>query len=713
MDIKIGDEIYVKHFGKKLKVEKVFVIGNDWEEYVCQISHQGTTYVMKGSKIQIEHIKPENKKSVENFEQNLMQISELFQEYHFARASSLTNPHVAKPLSLNLIVDLPKDQKARASFSYLNVQIIFEHGGVDLSKFQPITLEQTYNLMRQSANGLFLLHNNGIAHLDIKPANMVYDVKKDLLKIINLGSAFGSSNRKRLADPTVKLEDYVRSFTPEFAPPEVLLMTKGPAKNVNMELSLPAIDLYCWAMSFFSILTKRTYTDLKNYLDKYRTGLEADYKGFVEVVENCFDSIKPKNPKEAELMAVVSNLLTRALQYKPKERPIIENAIYQMKMFERKKRYTLDYSKIELAYNKELSKLLIPNDESKSWTPGEIKDLSVKLSCEHEVNKDHMIKYGLYLFLYKKPYQFSYQCEICGMVKKLKSLPLFCGCVWTKFGEKIKFNSDLTKGDYGKCNKGHPLTSIDLGLVNDFISVKFTSLMISDYPEGNEKLLGLFKWNIREESAEDIAWILRYTKALTKLNLRWKYIGVKGGKAIGEALRSNTTLTELNLWGNGIELEVIEAIGEVLKINTTLQILDLSYNEIEGEGAKLIANALKTNRALIRLDIENNNIGISGAKAIGEMLENNTTLTQLNINKNNIGVRGTKAISEALKKNKTLSILKIQCNTIGDEGVKAIIELLNVNTTLRELDLRGNNMEAEGEKLLEKAKEKYKHIEFY
>jgi len=543
---------------------------------------------------------------------------------------------------------------------------------------------------------------------------MVYDAKKDLLKIINMGSAFSSSNQKELVDTiTVNFENYLRSYTPEFAPPEVLLMTKGSTKKSNMELSLPAIDVYCWGMSFFSILTKRTYTDLKNYLDEYRRGFEADYRGFMGVVESCFDSIKPKNYKEAELMKVVSNLLTRALQYKPKERLIIEDAIHEMNKFEKEKKHTLGYLKTELAHNKNLLKLLVPNDESTSQITGKIRDLSVKLSCGHEVNKDHVIKYGLYLFSYKKSYGFSYQCETCRVAKKLKSLPLFCGCVWTKFGEKIKFNSDLTKGDYGKCDRGHRLTSIDLGLVNDFISVKFTSLIISDYPEGNRELVDLFKWSVIEESVEDIAWILRYTKALTKLNLRWKRIGVEGGKTICKTLRTNTTLTELNLSGNGLEIEGIEVIAQILKVNTTLRILDVSYNEIEGEGAKLIANPLKTNRTLTQLDIEKNNIGINGAIAIGEMLKSNSTLTKLNINKNNIGIRGMKAISEALKKNETLSALGIRCNNIGDEGVKAIIELLDVNTTLRELDLGDNSMEADEKELLEKVKEKYKHIEFY
>ena len=196
---KIEDDVYVKHFDLRLDIEKKLTVDDSGDRYIYQIRYQETTYILKGFKIQIEHLNPQDGTSIENFERNLMQINEVFQEYHFARAASLINPHIAKPLSLDLAVELLED---RVSFSYLHIQIIFEHGGVELNKLRPITIEQTYNLMRQSANGLFLLHNIGIAHLDIKPDNMVYDEKKDLLKIIDMGSAFSSSNREKLAATT-------------------------------------------------------------------------------------------------------------------------------------------------------------------------------------------------------------------------------------------------------------------------------------------------------------------------------------------------------------------------------------------------------------------------------------------------------------------------------------------------------------------------------
>jgi len=628
MDNKIGTEVHVKYFGKNLKIENVFILEDEGTRYVYQINDQGTTYILKGFKIQVQYVDPEDRRSAKRFEQNLMQMSELFQEYYFARAASLITPHIAKPLSLGLIVEFAENQ---ASLSYLHVQIIFEYGGIALNKLEPTMIKQTYNLMRQSANVLLFLHNLEIAHFDIKPTNMVYDNKKDLLKIVDMGNAFGGYKRKKLA-ATENLEGKITGFTPEFAPPEVLFMKRGSTENQNMKLYLPAIDVYCWGMSFFAILTNKSAIHLANYFTSYKIASEADYKGFMKkVVEISFGSVESKNCGEVKLIKVVSNLLTRALEYKPEERPIIKDAIREMKKFEKEKRYTLNYSNTELEHSKELLKLLLSSDDSFGELLNKNKvmesDLLISLSCNNEVSKDKVIKYVLDLFIREKPYEYSCLCEVCKKVVKLKCISLYCGCKWTKFGEKIKFNSDLTKADYGKCGKGHSLTSIDLGLLNDFISFKFTCLMISDYPKEEEELANLFSRVIGRQKIEDIAWILRYTKAVTKLDLFGNRIGYEGTKVIGEVLRTNTILTELNLRVNEIGHEGAKVIGEGLRTNTTLTKLDLSLNEIGDEGAKVIGEGLRTNKTLTELNLSENQIKDEGAKVIGEALRTNTTLT--------------------------------------------------------------------------------------
>ena len=175
MDSKIRSNVDFKYFGERVKIEKEFDVGNNEERYVYQVSCKDNIYILKGFKIHLEHLNPGNKGSADLFMTSLIQISEVFQEYYFARVVSLFNPHIGMPLFMDFTIDLAENE---TSYSHMYIEIIFEHGGTPLNSMQPTTLELTYNLMRQSANALFLLHNLNIAHFDIKPENMVYFTTK-------------------------------------------------------------------------------------------------------------------------------------------------------------------------------------------------------------------------------------------------------------------------------------------------------------------------------------------------------------------------------------------------------------------------------------------------------------------------------------------------------------------------------------------------------
>jgi len=697
MERKIRSEVDIKYFNGPVKIEKEFPVGSPGERYVYQVAHQNVNYILKGFKIQLEHLSPEKKKSKELFMKSLVEISEVFQEYYFSKAASQFSPHITAPLCLDFAIEVAKD---KASYSYIYIEAIFEYGGVALSSLQPTTLESTYNLMRQSANALFMLHNLGIAHFDIKPANMVYDVKNDLLKIIDMGSAFGSSNRKKLSATTKKLDGKVRTGTPQYAPPEMLRRSEDPNKNPNLGLSLPGIDVYCWGMSFFAMLTNRKNDDLAKDSDSHRSGSKEEYKDFMEIVEHLFNSVETKNSKESGLKNIIENLLAKALKYIPKERPTMRDIIDEMRKFERKKKYDLKYSKEEVKYNESLMKLLVSINDN-------VSDM-VKLSCEHEINKDNLVNHVLESFLRKKNYNYSCLCMVCQKVQKLKSLPLDCGCVWTQFGTKI----DLDKNGQGKCSESEVLNSIDLGLVNDFMNFGFVVQMFSDYPEEkkgpnlmnrlnealaedaikvpskaakkskSENKTTRLDFNFEKLEGKDIKAIAEKIKAdptVGALNLSYHKIEDGSAKAITEELKAYRALRILNLNNDGnygMGVNVAKAIGEVLKSDTELTELNLNHNRIKDEGTRIITDALKNNIVLEKLNISYNAIGAEGAKAIGDMLKKNTPLKELNLYNNKIGDEGAKAISKSLETNTTLVKLDLRYNIIGYEGSQAIDKLL-------------------------------------
>eukprot|EP00826_Nyctotherus_ovalis_P031334 TRINITY_DN2502_c0_g2_i15.p1 TRINITY_DN2502_c0_g2~~TRINITY_DN2502_c0_g2_i15.p1 ORF type:complete len:135 (+),score=33.50 TRINITY_DN2502_c0_g2_i15:326-730(+) len=122
------------------------------------------------------------------------------------------------------------------------MEIISEYGGIALDDLEQISIETAYNLMKQSANALSILHDIGMVHFDIKPANMVYDAKTDMLKIIDMESAFGAVTRKKITGTTVSIDGKMRSTTLEYAPPEVLRRAEGLADVPDLKISLDAVS---------------------------------------------------------------------------------------------------------------------------------------------------------------------------------------------------------------------------------------------------------------------------------------------------------------------------------------------------------------------------------------------------------------------------------------------------------------------------------------
>jgi len=572
MEQKVRTEVDVKHFGGPVVIEKEFEVGSPDERYVYQVNYQNRSYILKGFKIELEHLDPENDSSAEFFKASLIQISEVFQEYYFSLTTSPFNPHIAAPLAIDYKIEVAKK---KGSDSYMYIEIIFEYAGISLSNIKPLTIELTYNLMRQSANALFLLHNLGIAHFDIKPDNLVYDSKKDLLKIIDMGSAFGRGNKSKLAATTKKLNEKVREATLEFAPPEVLSIENPLASNRKLGLSLPAIDVYYWGMSFFAVLTDRKNADLKKYYTKYRSKSEKEYKEFMKAVKDNCDLVKPKDSTEKNLLSVIIGWLDRALKYEPKERPEIKVVINEMKKFEEEKKYSLKFSEIELEHKKRLLNLLMIDSKTLKNDKG---NSMVALGCRHEICKDYLVSYALELFLKGKPYEYSCLCTTCKKVSKLKSLPLSCGCIWKWFGEKIKF-TDIKNA---KCSEGKHLTSIDIGLVNDFISYELAISMVFDYPgeKENTVVLDLLTEAVTRKAAEDKREELRKAKDVPKAKPLKSTQGVDSNKRVDKEEMDSKSHRTIPIGGYYEELVTEQQIRKNHLLSSR-RVLDYASSDLE------------------------------------------------------------------------------------------------------------------------------------
>eukprot|EP00826_Nyctotherus_ovalis_P044949 TRINITY_DN4905_c0_g3_i6.p1 TRINITY_DN4905_c0_g3~~TRINITY_DN4905_c0_g3_i6.p1 ORF type:complete len:150 (+),score=27.30 TRINITY_DN4905_c0_g3_i6:165-614(+) len=140
-EAKIHTEVDIKYFKTKATIVDDLTVGNIGKSYVYKINHSGTNYVLKGYRIQLEHLVPGNRGSTDVFLDGVRDIGEVFQEYYSAKTASIFSPHFAKPLLLDYSTQLVSNG---TESSYMYMEIISEYGGVTLDDLGDITIKICY-----------------------------------------------------------------------------------------------------------------------------------------------------------------------------------------------------------------------------------------------------------------------------------------------------------------------------------------------------------------------------------------------------------------------------------------------------------------------------------------------------------------------------------------------------------------------------------------
>jgi len=375
------DEKYLKG---KVNIEKELSLG---ERYVYKVTHKGTMYILKGYEIVLEHLKPANQGSKERFMESLSKVTEVYQEYFFSKIASIFSQHFTKALDIDHEIKLASNEY---SLSYLYIEILFEYGGESLHKLGKLSIDSVYNLMKQSANALTLLHSTGITHLDIKPANIVYNKDTDFLKVIDMGGSYGYGGSSVLYNPTINMQDKVREYTREFAPPELLQAEKA-ADLVGFRFIIGTVDVYCWAMCFYSILLNKTPSVLANEVTYYKLKTENEYNNFIKGMKASMNEIEVDEGIMKVKKDFIVKELSRALEYRPDKRPKMREVVDEMNTFEREKNIELAYNKVNDVNKTKLMKILMIEGahlDSDIATKSELlKNLKIEVEKKSQLNE--------------------------------------------------------------------------------------------------------------------------------------------------------------------------------------------------------------------------------------------------------------------------------------------------------------------------------------
>eukprot|EP00826_Nyctotherus_ovalis_P021906 TRINITY_DN17153_c0_g1_i1.p1 TRINITY_DN17153_c0_g1~~TRINITY_DN17153_c0_g1_i1.p1 ORF type:complete len:283 (-),score=69.30 TRINITY_DN17153_c0_g1_i1:39-761(-) len=189
-----------------------------------------------------------------------------------------------------------------------------------------------------------------------------------------MGSAFGCATQSKISATTVNLEGKMRSTTLEYAPPEVVTKMENLVVTPSMQLTLETVDVYCWAMSFYALLSNKSYGELKSEYIRYKMKTEEIYKNFTKRVESIFTPISPKNSTESSMKEAVKEILFDALKFAPKERPKMKEIISKMRELENAKKIVLNYSQAELDNNNNIASLLMLEKAEQSRREANNKD---------------------------------------------------------------------------------------------------------------------------------------------------------------------------------------------------------------------------------------------------------------------------------------------------------------------------------------------------
>eukprot|EP00826_Nyctotherus_ovalis_P003138 TRINITY_DN10633_c0_g1_i2.p1 TRINITY_DN10633_c0_g1~~TRINITY_DN10633_c0_g1_i2.p1 ORF type:complete len:493 (-),score=112.27 TRINITY_DN10633_c0_g1_i2:207-1685(-) len=447
-----------KHFGKRFLIEKVISTG---QKYFYQIAGNGASYFVKGYQILLEYLKPGNADNAAKLMQAFKSIGEVYYEYCFHRLMSSFSPHFLNALEVDCALEVPSDN---SDLSYLYIEILFEYGGESLYTPANFSIDTIYCLMKQSANAFSLLENMGIFFMDINPINMFYNKTTGQLKLLNVGSSFEYETRSFSLKRSLTVSKDIRQFTAEFAPPEVL---QGNIQLDSIEgaIEVKNVDVYCWAMCFYSIILKKNQVKLKHEADYYKLKDKEHYERFMRSMKAAMESA-PEESKEGDksrLHSFITSELCNSLDYAPHKRPKLQELKARMQSFEKTQLLKLPYLAAEAEFKERLVRMLdidefkllnmeemicdleeekksgralsaslqeepmqdlAGSSESKCKNCIEGKNEKAVLKCGHSVCKDCMMIHVVDKFSKGKSYKYQVLCATCNkktIASKLKT----------------------------------------------------------------------------------------------------------------------------------------------------------------------------------------------------------------------------------------------------------------------------------------------------
>lgn len=268
--------------------------------------------------------------------------------------------------------------------------------------------------------------------------------------------------------------------------------------------------------------------------------------------------------------------------------------------------------------------------------------------------------------------------------KSIDTVRLVDTAIWTddvvvSFSHVIEQSTSLTSMDLGSNQIGPNGAVVLANAIKQSMVLRIHSLNLSDNPIG---LVG----------ATAVADAIAHSESMTDVNLSHIDIGT-AGTVIAWAIKKSHTLTKLNLYNTHMDDADITAIGEALCSSTSMSVLDIGRNIISPAGVIVIANAMKTSKTMTTWVLYDVDMRTEGAVAIANAIKHGSSATCVSLRFNkDIGLVGMYAIADALRHSKSMTSIDLSYNRIHDDEGDTIISAVLQSASMTNLNLDGNSM---------------------
>ena len=187
------------------------------------------------------------------------------------KIASLNNDHIVS------IIDIFDENGT----SYYVMRYLDGGSLADRIRLMPMPESQALSVIKEIADALRAIHSNGMLHLDIKPANILFD-DHDRAVLIDFGVSKYVDNQKDTTT-TSSLIGFSRGF--------------APLEQVNATVSSlsPATDIYSLGATLYNLVVGITPPDASSVMD---TGLPVFPPGISEEVRHAIDKAMQPRRKD-------------------------------------------------------------------------------------------------------------------------------------------------------------------------------------------------------------------------------------------------------------------------------------------------------------------------------------------------------------------------------------------------------------------------------